>query len=516
MANKNITMSKLRQILKIYSFHTGTRTISERTGVSRSTIIKYLERYRYMQTPWDELSLLSDNKLDALFHQEPTVEPTEREKELYALFPDVEKQLKFPGETLHRLWQKYFEQHPEGYQSTAFYKHYSLYKNRSHPSMHMVHKAGDKMFIDFAGEKLQVVDPTTGEIKKVEVFVAILGASQLTYVEAVESQTMEDLIMASENAVHFFGGAPLAIVPDNLKSAVTKSSRFEPQINENFQALADHYGMAVVPARAYKPKDKALVEGAVKIIYNRIYANLHEQVFTSLKELNQAILLHLQNHNQLNFQGRKYSRQQQFNDMEKQALQPLPMMRFEMRKQVMITVMVNGHVCLHCDKHYYSVPYGYIGKKVKMFFSKSKIEIYHKYKLIASHERIKSPHTYTTDSVHMASQHQFMLDRNPAWYIEEGRKIHSDVALYIEQVLLHKAYPEQGYRSCQGILGFAKRASIGPERLISACRRAHEVGYYNFKIIESILQKNLDHYEQEDEPSHMPSHTNIRGKEYYK
>ena len=516
MANKNITMSKLRQILKMYSYHTGTRTISERTGVSRSTIIKYLERYRYMQTPWDELSLLSDNKLDALFHQEPTVEPTEREKELYAIFPDVEKQLKFPGETLHRLWQKYFEQHPEGYQSTAFYKHYSLYKNRSHPSMHMVHKAGDKMFIDFAGEKLQVVDPTTGEIKKVEVFVAILGASQLTYVEAVESQRMEDLIMASENALHFFGGAPLAIVPDNLKSAVTKSSRFEPQINENFQALADHYGMAVVPARAYKPKDKALVEGAVKIIYNRIYANLHEQVFTSLKELNQAILLHLQNHNQLNFQGRKYSRQQQFNDMEKQALQPLPMMRFEMRKQVMITVMVNGHVCLHCDKHYYSVPYGYIGKKVKMFFSKSKIEIYHKYKLIASHERIKSPHTYTTDSVHMASQHQFMLDRNPAWYIEEGRKIHSDVALYIEQVLLHKAYPEQGYRSCQGILGFAKRASIGPERLISACRRAHEVGYYNFKIIESILQKNLDHYEQEDEPSHMPSHTNIRGKEYYK
>ena len=516
MANKNITMSKLRQILKMYSYHTGTRTISERTGVSRSTIIKYLERYRYMQTPWDELSLLSDNKLDALFHQEPTVEPTQREKELYAIFPDVEKQLKFPGETLHRLWQKYFEQHPEGYQSTAFYKHYSLYKNRSHPSMHMVHKAGDKMFIDFAGEKLQVVDPTTGEIKKVEVFVAILGASQLTYVEAVESQTMEDLIMASENALHFFGGAPLAIVPDNLKSAVTKSSRFEPQINENFQALADHYGMAVVPARAYKPKDKALVEGAVKIIYNRIYANLHEQVFTSLKELNQAILLHLQNHNQLNFQGRKYSRQQQFNDMEKQALQPLPMMRFEMRKQVMITVMVNGHVCLHCDKHYYSVPYGYIGKKVKMFFSKSKIEIYHKYKLIASHERIKSPHTYTTDSVHMASQHQFMLDRNPAWYIEEGRKIHSDVALYIEQVLLHKAYPEQGYRSCQGILGFAKRASIGPERLISACRRAHEVGYYNFKIIESILQKNLDHYEQEDEPSHMPSHTNIRGKEYYK
>ena len=516
MSNKNISMSKLRQILKMYFYKTGTRTISERTGVSRSTIMKYLERYRSMHTTWDELSLLSDKDLDALFHQEPTKEPTEREVILYGIFPDVEKQLKFPGETLHLIWQKYYQKHPEGYQSTAFYKHFNRYKHRSHPSMHMIHKAGDKMFVDFAGEKLHVVDSSTGEIKNVEVFVAILGASQLTYVEAVESQNMEDFIMACENALHFFGGSPLAIVPDNLKSAVTKSSRFEPQINDNFQAFADHYGMAVVPARAYKPKDKALVEGAVKIIYNRIYTNLHEQIFTLLPQLNEAICLHLQNHNQINFQGRKYSRQQQFDEMEKQALHPLPAMRFEMRKQVMVTVMVNGHVSLHCDKHYYSVPYGFIGKKVKVFYSKSKIEIFHKYKLIASHARIKSPHTYTTDRAHMASQHQYMTERNPAWYIEEGRKIHSDVALYIEQVLLHKAYPEQGYRSCQGILGFAKRQSIGPERLTRACRRAHEVGYYNFKIIESILQKNLDQYEVEEQPSQMPLHDNIRGKEYYK
>lgn len=368
MSNKNISMSKLRQILKMYFYKTGTRTISERTGVSRSTIMKYLERYRSMHTTWDELSLLSDKDLDALFHQEPTKEPTEREVILYGIFPDVEKQLKFPGKTLHLIWQKYYQKHPEGYQSTAFYKHFNRYKHRSHPSMHMIHKAGDKMFVDFAGEKLHVVDSSTGEIKNVEVFVAILGASQLTYVEAVESQNMEDFIMACENALHFFGGAPLAIVPDNLKSAVTKSSRFEPQINDNFQAFADHYGMAVVPARAYKPKDKALVEGAVKIIYNRIYTNLHEQIFTLLPQLNEAICLHLQNHNQINFQGRKYSRQQQFDDMEKQALHPLPAMRFEMRKQVMITMMVNGHVCLHCDKHYYSVPYGFIGKKVKVVY----------------------------------------------------------------------------------------------------------------------------------------------------
>jgi transposase len=293
----------------MYCYKSGTRKISERTGVSRTTVIKYLERYRSLRTPWSELSGLSDKDLDALFHQEPTREPTVKEKELYAFFPDEEKKLKLPGVTLRKLWEEYFLKHPDGYKSTAFYKHYNRYKHRSHPSMHMTHKAGDKMFVDYAGEKLEVIDTATGEIKKVEVFVAILGASQLTYVEAVESQSLEDFILCSENALHFFGGAPSAIVPDNLKSAVTKTSKYEPQINENFEAFADHYGMSVVPARAYKPKDKALVEGAVKITYNRIYTNVREQKFTSLEMLNANIRLHLQNHNLQNFVGRKYSRQ---------------------------------------------------------------------------------------------------------------------------------------------------------------------------------------------------------------
>lgn len=514
MANKNITMSKIRQILKMYSYHTGTRKISERTGLSRTTVIKYLERYRSMKITWEELSLLNDKNLDALFHQEPSEEPSEREKELYAFFPYVEKQLKHTGVTLQKLWSEYATQHPDGFQSTGFYKHFNRYKHRSHPSMHMTHKAGDKMFVDYAGEKLQVIDTATGEIKKVEVFVAILGASQLTYVEAVESQSLQDFILSCENALHFFGGAPAAIVPDNLKAAVTKSSKYEPQINENFEAFADHYGMAVVPARAYKPKDKALVEGAVKITYNRIYSNLRNQDFTSIQLLNAAIGLHLQNHNQLNFVGRKYSRQQQFDEMEKPELQPLPLMRYEMRKNVIQTVMVNGYIRLHCDKHYYSVPYKYIGKKIKIFYSKSRVDIYHRYEQIASHERIKSPHTYTTIEDHMASTHQHMSSRNPAFYIDAGNKIHKDVGLYIEQVLTRKAYPEQGYRSCQGILSFAKR--VGSDRLIRACRRAHEVGYFNFKIIESILQKNLDQNELEEQPSTMPAHENIRGKEYYK
>ena len=268
MANKNIEMSKLRQIIKLYFQKQGSRTIRDATGISRCTVQKYITRFQELKTPWDELSKLTDQELEALFHPVAvTSDPPERQKQLYAFFPYAEKRLKQPGMTLQLLWKEYSLQHLDGFQSTGFYKHFKRWKGQSHPSMHMEHKAGDKMFVDFTGKKLHIIDTSTGEIIAVEVFVAILGASQLTYVEAVEGQEMADFILACENALHFFGGAPSAIVPDNLKSAVIKSNRYEPHLNEKFETFADHYGMTVLPARAYKPKDKALVEGMVKIVY---------------------------------------------------------------------------------------------------------------------------------------------------------------------------------------------------------------------------------------------------------
>jgi len=516
MANKDIDMSKLRQILKLSArHHQGSRSISDVTGVSRTTIRKYILQYRAIKIPWNELSRVSDKELHDLFHIDPVLpEPPEREKELYALFPQIEKRLKQPGMTLQKLWKEYSDHNIGAFQSTGFYKHYRIWKGRSHPSMHMLHKAGDKMFVDFTGKKLEVVDVSTGEIKTVEVFVAILGASQLTYVQAVESQDITDFILCCENALHYFGGAPAAIVPDNLKSAVTKSSRFEPSLNQNFEAFAEHYGMVVLPARAYKPKDKSLVEGAVKIAYNKIFTNLYGQKFYALSELNETIMRHLENHNKAFFNGRTYSRMDQFTDLEQQTLQPLPLMRFEMRESVQVTVMKNGHVCLHRDKHYYSVPFIHVGKKIKIFFSKSIVDIYYKYELIASHQRIKSPHTYTTEATHMATFNNHLLDWNPQRFIEEAHKIHEDVENYIALVISKKAHPEQAYKSCQGILSFAKR--VGNERLINACRRAHLYGLFHYKIIESILQKNLDQYDIDEEIHEMPAHDNIRGEEYYK
>lgn len=515
MANKNIDMSKLRQILKLYSHHQGTRTIRDLTGVSRTTVKRYITLYKALKTPWDELSKVCDQELEALFNHEPILaDPPEREKELYAFFPGAEKRLKQTGMTLEILWKEYYLKHLDAYQISGFYKHYRIWKGRSHASVRMSHKAGDKMFVDYAGQTLEIVDPSTGEIISVEVFVAILGASQLTYVEAVESQNVVDFISACENALHFFGGSPCVIVPDNLKSAVNKSNRYEPRLNDNFEAFADHYGMFVLPARAYKPKDKSLVESAVKFAYTRIYTNLHGHEFTSLTLLNEAIRRHLENHNLTCFQGRNYSRRQQFNEMEKHVLQPLPSTRFEMRELAIVTVAINGHVCLHCDKHYYSVPYLFTGKKVKLFYSKSRIDIYYKYELLATHQRIKSPHNYTTVNEHVASFNKHLGDWHPQRFVEQAYKIHADVGFYIEQIIIKKSHPEQMYNSCMGIMSFAKRA--GHDRLISACQRAHQFGVYNYKIIESILKKNLDQYDFEDDSTQMPDHENIRGEEYYK
>jgi transposase len=515
MANNLISMSKLRQILKMFCDGHSKKHIAKLHSVSRNTVRRHIKQFECMRINFEDLSKLSDKELDELFRNETPVIPLNKLEQLYKFFQYAEKKLKQRGMTLLKLWEEYITNYPDGYKQTSFYHYYALWKKRSHPSMHINHKAGDKMFVDYAGEKLHYVDPDTGELKQAEVFVAILGASQLTYIEATESQKKEDFISSCENALHYYGGSPLVIVPDNLKAAVIKSDKYEPKLNENFELFAQHYSMAVLPARVYKPKDKALVEGAVKIAYNRIYTQLQNKTFFSLEELNSVIAEHLEEHNHRLLQGRNYSRRQQFEEMEKGVLQPLPENRFEMRQQTSVTVMKNGHVCLSCDKHNYSVPYQYQGKKVRILYSRSLVEVFYRYELISSHKRIKSPYNYTTLPEHLASHHKYATEWNPDFFLKQAAELAPAVEQYIQQVLIRKPHPEQAYKSCQGILSFAKRA--GTERLIKACKRAADYELYNYKIIEQILQKGLDNFEKDGEAElPMPSHEIIRGKEYYK
>lgn len=517
MANKPITMNKIRQIIRLYTHAKGKKFISRHTGVARNTVKKYIDVFKELRKTAEEINEMSDQQLNELFGKAPeSKDPNKRYEILRAFFPYVDKELRKTGVTREKLWKEYLEKYPDGYRYTRFCIYYTAWQKRVNPAMHMVHKAGDKMYVDFAGEKLQIVDPYTGEIQDVEIFVAVLGSSQLTYAEACISQKKEDFITACENALHYFGGVPQAIVPDNLKSAVIKSSKYEPTLNETFEDFADHYQFTILPARSYRPKDKALVEGAVKILYTRIYSNLPKELATSLVNLNLIMLPFLEEHNSINMKGRNYSRRQQFDEVEKKTLQPLPAQRYEFKKQNLVTVMKNGHICLNDDKHYYSVPFKYISRKVKIIYSKSTVEIYYKYERIALHKRLRSPYNYTTVEEHMASTHRFVSEWSAEKFIGWAESIHPYVKLFIERILEKKQHEEQAYKSCIGVLSFVKK--VGKERLINACKRALDYGHYNYKIIQTILERGLDKYDdapEENQQLEMPLHDNIRGEEYY-
>lgn len=368
------------------------------------------------------------------------------------------------------------------------------------------------MYIDFAGGTLPYVDTDTGEIRDAQVFIAILGWSQYVYIEAIPSQAVEDFIAACENALHFFKGVPLAIVPDNLKSAVIKASKHEPVLNENFKSFADHYGTTILPARSRKPKDKAHVENMVKIAYQKIYTQIPEKQLLGLSELNSHIWKHLHLLNAAPLTGKECSRSDQWH-LEQATLQALPVNRYEMRTIKQATVMKNGHVYLTEDQHYYSVPFELIGKKINLQYSRTSVEIFHNYEPVAKHKRVRSPGNYSTEPSHMPPQHKYVTEWSPTYFLEKAKEINPVVEYFIGQVLAKKQHPEQAYKSCQGILSFAKR--VGHQRLINACRRAHEIGYYNYKIIEDILRKSLDQYEDDATPVQMPVHDNIRGGNYY-
>jgi transposase len=515
MANNPIFMSKIRQILRLYFQKQGKKVISEQTGVSRNTIKKYLKIFKSLKIPFDELSKLSDSELEKLFIKKSAREPSERFVQLHSIFPTIDKELKRRGVTRQLLWEKYQKNHDDAFGFTQFCKYYKRWKNQVDPVMHIDHKAGDKVYVDYAGEKLYYVDPNTGEIIKAEVFLAILGASQLTYVEATMTQQKEDFIGSCERSMHYFGGVPMAIVPDNLKSAVTKSDKYEPTLNEAFEDFCEHYSMTALPAKAYRPRYKALVEGVVKIMYTRIYALLKLDMIHSLEELNQTIRTLLEEHNNKALTGRNYSRRQLFDEIEKEMLQPLPAINYEFKKRRVVTVSKMGYAALGEDKHYYCVPYELKNKKVTVLYSAEQVDIFHHYDCVATYKRDRTPFDFTTNEAFLAPQHQFRKDWTPERMIERATDVGKDVKDLVIKILEKPQHPDQAFKSCSGVLNYIKK--VGPERLNNACRRAMEYGVYNYKIVQTILEKQLDMEEITEPPveTSLPIHENIRGESYF-
>jgi transposase len=513
MANKKTDMSKLRQMLRLYAQGESKLKISDLTGVSRNTLKKYLKIYLRLGLSLPDIDKRSDQELDQLFGESLLPEPSDRYKTLEPFFPIMEKELKKRGMTRHIQWEKYIAMHPDGFKPSQFKYHYQQWLRCSKPVMHIEHIAGDKMYIDYAGEKLHLVNKETGEISDVEVFISVLGASQLTYVEATLSQCKEDFINCCEHALAYYEGVPLAIVPDNLKSAVTKSSLYEPTLNQAFENFALHYSTTILPARAYKPKDKALVEGAVKIAYRRIYSVLDNRVFHTLEELNEAIKEIVELHNNAKLTGRPYSRRALFEDVERSVLHPLPLLPYEFKRQQHSTISVNGHVCLKEDRHYYSVPFQYIGKKIKIMYTTTHVEIFYNYALLARHKRDRKQYGYTTDIEHLASTHKYMTEWNPDRFIKWAESIDESVKTFIVRLMDSKTHPEQAYKACQGVLGYERK--VGRERLINACKRAIEYENYSYHAIKSILENKYDLLSYTELLTDIPQHENIRGENYY-
>jgi transposase len=509
-------MSKVRIILRMFTQGESKSNISERTGTSRNTVKKYIRDFISLGVSIEEINALNDSELDTLFVHEDQKKTDPRYQAMLDFFPQVEKAVKTKGMTRDRQWFVYNQANPDGYCRSQFHVHYKRWLNKPKSVMHIEHKAGDKMYVDYAGSKLEFINPCTGEICVAEVFVSILGASQLAYVEATMTQKKEDFIASCENSLHYFGGAPQAIITDNLKSAVTKSNKYEPTLNELFKDFAEYYGMTVLPAKPYRPTYKALVEGMVKIMYRTVYLSVKEKTHNSLEELNQSIREALEVLNNQMLSARPYSRRQLFEETEKSSLQVLPLYRYEARRKHVVKVQKNGHVRLGEDKHYYSVPYHYIDRKAIILYSQTKVDIYIGYELVAGHQRDQRPYRYTTVEDHMASNHRYASDWTPEKFIERASEVGESTKEMIIKILELKQHPEQAYKSCQGILSYVPK--VGKSRLENACIRALYYKEYSYQTIRTIIEKGLDKekIDTESELRIIPPHDNIRGNMYFK
>jgi transposase len=432
---------------------------------------------------------------------------------------DVHAELGKKGVTLQLLHLEYLEQHPTGYAYTQFCSYYRRWRGKQKRSMRQVHRAGEKLFIDYSGKKPSVVDPATGQVREVELFVAVFGASNYTYAEATESQKSADFIASHVRAFAYFGGVAELLVPDQLKSAVTKACRYEPGLQRTYEEMAEHYGTAVMPARPRKPKDKAKAEVAVQIVQRWILAVLRHETFFSLPALNARIRVLLDLLNDRPMRTYRASRRELFIRLDQPALRPLPDQPFVFAEWKLARVNIDYHVEL--EGHYYSVPHPLVGEQVELRFTAGTLEVYCRGDRVASHPRHgpehRLPGRHSTKPSHMPKAHQKHLAWTPSRLIHWGESVGSATGELVTAILADRPHPEQGYRSCLGILRLGKQ--YGNDRLEAACARAHGVGARSYRHVEAILKNGLDRVASEGAKPipqpRLPLHGNLRGSDYY-
>jgi transposase len=506
----------LKQIITLHIGGISNREIGELLGISRNTVNNYMQLFKAGEYTFDELLKMDNHRLKELFTFHTTIN-NNRYDELMGYFDKVNQARNHPGFTFQFHYHEYRLQVKNPYSYTQFLEHYKRKYAKIKGSMKLEHEAGKEVYIDFAGKKLEIIDKDTGEIIPVEVFVALLPNSQYTYVEACFSQKREDMIHCMGNALSYYGGVPKAIVSDNLKSAVTRASKHEPEINRTFKDFAHHYGCVINPTRSYSPQDKALVENAVNLVYQRIYYPLRDFTFFSLVDLNREILKLLGPYNDLLFQRKQNSRRELFQSVERSYLKPLPPTQYLMKDYCRAKVQKIGYVYFSPDKSYYSVPYRYIGKSTMIHYTRSTVEVYFYHERIAFHKRNPAMGIYNTNKEHLSSSHKAYTEWSPDYFKNKAAKHGNHVVELISKLMIESDYPETAYKRAMGIIQLHR--TYGSNRLDKACERALFAGTSSYKRISNILKNNQDQTPLPDKQlslPHIPSHENLRGASAYK
>ncbi len=521
MANKVITMQQIRTIIQLLEKGYSLRSISAQVGLSRPPVTFYAARLKNAPYSLEELRQLTDVVLASIVYAPTVVTPlseTARRLELDSRMAYFLSELKRTGVTRLLLWEEYRKESSDPFRYTQFCILLKQASKTSDASMHIVHTPASMVMVDFAGDKMSYVDRSTGEVISCPVLVAVLPFSKYTFVMALLNASIPQVIKALNACLAYFGGVPLSLKTDNMKQVVTKSCRYEPLFSEALQQWSLHYNITLLATRVAKPKDKAAVENEVKIAYQRIYAPLREDLFYTIDQLNEAISKRLTMHNEKLFQLKDYSRLQQFKKEEQSLLQPLPAEAFVTRHRVLAKVQKNYHITLGEDYHHYSVPYQFIGKQVSVVYDTDMVEVYYQHKRIALHRRSYKKHDFTTTGEHMPQGHQHFFEQKgwtPDYFLKQASLIGPDVYRYMDEVLKGRAFTEQTYNACRGILRLHKQ--YGPSRLQAACSRALTGHVFNYRTIQNILISNQDKLEENSQTDlfRLPDHPNLRGPDTY-
>lgn len=511
MPTGRLTMRRIRDVLRLkFAQGLSERSIVASLGLGKGSVGTYLRRARDAGLSWPLPDGLDDDSLELLlFPSSPSVPDPDRPVPDWAA---IDKELRKRSVTRMLLWEEYRAQHPGGFGYTWFCTHFDAWKGRVSPSMRQTHAGGEKVFVDYAGDTIDIVDPETGEVHLAKLFVATMGASSYTYVEAVASEGLEDWIGAHTRMFAWLGGVPKAVVPDNLKSAVIKPDRYDPGLNRTYAEMAEHYSTAILPARVRKPKDKAKVEVAVQVAQRWILARLRNRRFFSLAELNAAIRPLRDDLNMRIMRDYDASRADLFATLDRPSLQPLPADPYVFARWKRARVAPDYHV--EVDRCWYSVPFSLIRQEVDVRVTYSTVEVFHRGKRIASHARNPGRRSHVTVPDHMPSSHRRHAEWTPARVLASAEKLGPSVAAFCQIVMENRPHPEQGFRTCMGVLSLAK--SYEPDRLDAACRRGVAIKARSVSSIRSILKNGLDQAFLEPDADELPlQHPNIRGQKYY-